>query len=177
MVIQTSRFGAVEITDNDLIKFPEGLLGFNDLESFVLLDDPNDEIFAWLQSCEEPTIAFPVLEPELFQTDFELSFSKSDLEALKAKDSVGLRAFCIITIPEDPKNMTANLKAPVVVNVTERTARQCVLQDNKLEIREPIFAKLQKRVVGHSAKSIKSQALQWGVATKIKSPLKGDVEL
>lgn len=177
MLIQTSRFGVVEITDNDLIKFPEGLLGFNDLETFVLLDDPNDEIFAWLQSCEEPTIAFPVLEPELFDPKFELSFSKSDLEALQVKESSGLRAFCIITIPDDPQNMTANMKAPVVVNVSARLARQCVLQENKLEIREPIFAKLQQRVVGSSPKSIKSQALKWGVATPIKNPKKSEAEI
>src|SRR5690606_29830245 len=114
------------------------LLGFNDLENFVLLDDPNDEIFAWLQSCDEASIAFPVLEPELFEDNYSLKLSKTDLDSLQAKDTAGLRSFCIITIPEDPARMTANLKAPVVVNLEKRVARQCVLQDNKLEIREPI---------------------------------------
>ena len=52
MVIQTTRFGAVQLQSGDVIDFPEGILGFNDLRKFVLLDDPNDEIFAWLQSCE-----------------------------------------------------------------------------------------------------------------------------
>ena len=50
MVISTTRFGPVQVTPDDIILFKEGLLGFNDLEKFVLLDDPNDEIFAWLQS-------------------------------------------------------------------------------------------------------------------------------
>ena len=68
MLIQTSRFGPVNLHDEDIIEFSEGILGFNDLRNFVLLDDPNDEIFAWLQSCEVPQIAFPVLEPELFTT-------------------------------------------------------------------------------------------------------------
>ena len=65
MIVQTSRFGAVSITDEDVIHFPEGLLGFNELRRFILLDDPIDEIFAWLQSCEEPGIAFPLLEPRI----------------------------------------------------------------------------------------------------------------
>lgn len=74
MVIHTSRFGAVSLTSEDVIQFPEGLLGFNELRRFVLLDDPTDEIFAWLQSCEEPGIAFPLLEPELFTTGYNIRF-------------------------------------------------------------------------------------------------------
>ena len=58
MQIQTSRFGNVELDQEDIIEFPEGILGFNSLRKFVLLDDPTDEIFAWLQSCENPAIAF-----------------------------------------------------------------------------------------------------------------------
>ncbi|MEO0336919.1 MAG: flagellar assembly protein FliW [Pseudomonadota bacterium] len=177
MVVNTTRFGPIKISQEDILRFSEGLLGFNDLSQFVLLDDPNDEIFAWLQSCDEPSIAFPVLEPELFEEKFKLSLSKSDLQSLKADDPKMLRSFCIITIPEDPSRMTANLKAPVVVNIDERVARQCVLQDNKLEIREPIFTKLQQRVVTHQPNSIKSQVSDWGVAIKLEESRKREAEL
>lgn len=168
MVVNTTRFGPIEISSDDILTFSEGLLGFNDLEKFVLLDDPNDEIFAWLQSCDEPSIAFPVLEPELFEDNYSLNMTKSDLATLKVADETKLRSFCIITIPEDPARMTANLKAPVVVNIENRMARQCVLQNNKLEIREPIFQKLQQRVVAHNPDAIKSQVSDWGVAVRLK---------
>jgi len=167
MLIQTSRFGNIAISEEDVLSFPEGLLGFSDLDRFVLLDDPNDEIFAWLQSCEEPSIAFPILEPELFADSFTLSLSKSDLKALESEEVKGLRPFCIITIPEDPTMMTANLKAPIIINVAKKMGRQCVLQDNKLEIREPIFTRLQQRVVQNNASSIKSKAVDSGVAVKL----------
>lgn len=65
--------------------------------------------------------------------------------------------------------MTANVKAPVVINVTDKIGRQCVLQDNKLEIREPIFTKLQQRVVTHNPSSIKSKAVETGVAVTLPS--------
>ena len=159
MFIQTSRFGNVDLSQADIITFPEGLLGFQQLRKFVLLDDANDEIFAWLQSCEMPEVAFPVLEPELF-------------EALQLKGMDRVRFFSIITIPEDATQMTANLKAPIVVNVAERIARQCVLQDNDLPIREPIFSKLQQRMI-HSL-PIKSQAADWGVAVKL--PTMGTIQ-
>lgn len=167
MIISTSRFGQVELREEDVLTFPEGLLGFADLRKFALLDDPNDEIFAWLQSCEAPQIAFPVLEPELFAPQYKVTLTKSDLEALKLSGQDKARYFSIVTIPDDPTLMTANLKAPVVVNVADKTARQCVLQDNNLAIREPIFTKLQQRVVQNPSVAIKNQSSGIDVATKL----------
>jgi flagellar assembly factor FliW len=167
MVIQTSRFGSVSLNNDDVIDFPEGILGFSTLRQFVLLDDPNDEIFAWLQSCEVPQIAFPVLEPELFTQAYDIALTRHDLESLGLGKQEKFRAFSIITIPDDPTQMTANLKAPVVINIEKRLARQIVLQDNNLAIREPIFSKLQSRVVANPQHSIKSQASDWGVAIRL----------
>lgn len=167
MRIETSRFGTVELMEDDIIEFSEGLLGFNDIRKFVLLDDPDDEIFAWLQSCENADIAFPVLEPELFADNYRINLSKNDLASLGLTTMDGTRAFTIITIPEDATQMTANLKAPIVINVKKKQARQIVLQDNTLAIKEPIFTKLQQRVVQNPNLSIKSQALDWGVAVSL----------
>ena len=167
MIINTSRFGRIELQDTDVLTFPEGLLGFADLRQFVLLDDPSDEIFAWLQSCESSQIAFPVLEPELFAENYRVSLTKNDLESLKMVQTQKARYFSIVTIPDDPTQMTANLKAPIVVNVDNRLARQCVLQDNNLAIREPIFAKLQQRVVQNPTTFIKNQSAGIDVAFKL----------
>ena len=167
VVIQTSRFGQVALKQEDILTFPEGLLGFADLRQFVLLDDPSDEIFAWLQSCESAQIAFPVLEPELFTENYKVTLAKSDLEGLKLTSQEKARYFSIVTIPDDPTQMTANLKAPIVVNTTQRMARQCVLQDNNLAIREPIFSKLQQRVVQNPAVAIKNQSAGIDVAVKL----------
>ena len=168
MVIHTSRFGAVSITSEDVIQFPEGVLGFNQLRRFVILDDPNDDIFAWLQSCENANVAFPLLEPELFVSAYNVQLTKHDLEVLHVATKEGLRYFNIITIPQDPTLMTANLKAPVVINVEKRLARQCVLQDNGLAIREPIFARLQQRVVQNPSQTIKNQSISIDVAVRVQ---------
>jgi len=167
VVTQTSRFGQVQFQEEDILNFPEGILGFGELKRFVLVDDPTDEIFAWLQACDEASIAFPVLEPELFTENYKVTLSKTDMESIKIPAGGKYRLFSIVTIPDDPTKMTANLKAPVVVNVAERLARQCVLQDNNLAIREPIFHKLQQRVVAHPGKSIKSQSAGLEVAVRL----------
>lgn len=167
LFIQTSRFGQVQLTNDDVLTFPEGLLGFQDLKKFVLLDDPNDDIFAWLQSCESPAIAFPVLEPELFAENYKVNLNRTDMESLGLSLDGRARKFCIVTIPDDPTQMTANLKAPIVINVENKKARQCVLQDNNLAIREPIFTKLQARVVANPNLSIKQQSAGLDVAIKL----------
>lgn len=167
MVISTTRFGQVAIQSDDILAFPEGLLGFAELRKFVLLDDPNDDIFAWLQSCEDAAVAFPVLEPELFTEGYKISLAKTDFESLKTTSLEGTRLLCIVTIPDDPTLMTANLKAPVIVNIAQKLARQSVLQDNSLAIREPIFAKLQARVVQNPGRSIKDQSQPLEVVVKI----------
>lgn len=163
MQIQTTRFGAVAVEQSDLITLPEGLIGFNDLKKFVILEDPDDLIFAWLQSCERPAIAFPILEPELFSSDYRVRLTRSDREALALAPGVAVadqagasefRTFTIVTIPQDVTLMTANLKAPVVLNVAKRLGKQIVTQDNDHPIKHPIFSELQKRLVAGTSASL-----------------------
>ena len=167
MIIQTTRFGSVEIGSTDIIDFPEGILGFAGLRKFVLLDDPGDEIFAWLQSCESAAVAFPILEPTLFNSQYKVNLTRMDLELLGLTKEKIPMIFAIVTIPEDPRLMTANLKAPVVINVDKRIARQVVLQEPDLAIREPIFAKLQQRVVQPMGQREKTRAVDLGMAIRL----------
>jgi flagellar assembly factor FliW len=173
MQVQTTRFGTVEISEKDILSFPEGLLGFSQYTKFVLLDDPNDEIFAWLQSCQQPGLAFPVLEPEIYTKSYKVNLSKHDLEALNLSANDRYRVFNIVTIPNDVTLMTANLKAPVVINVPKRQAKQVVLQENDYQIKFPIFAELQKRVVQNPTANLKSQAAEWGMAVKLGATAAG----
>src|SRR5690606_31024808 len=96
--------------------------------------------------------------------------TRGDLEALKLPSTDKARYFSIVTIPEDPTQMTANLKAPIILNIEERLGRQCVLQDNHLAIREPIFSKLQQRVISNPSLSIKGQSAGMDVAVRLKAP-------
>lgn len=176
MVIKTSRFGLVELKSEDVLTFNEGLLGFQNLRQFVLLDDPNDDIFAWLQSCEVPGVAFPVLEPELFGHKYASSLNRTDFESLKMQAGQTPAFLSIITIPDDPTLMTANIKAPIVINLELKIARQCVLQDNNLAIKEPIFTKLQSRVVQNPQTPIKSQGRQFDMTVKVPEIGKGPID-
>lgn len=145
MNFETSRFGQIQVEADDLIHFSEGLVGFETLTRFVLVDDPTDDLFVWLQSCERPEIAFPLLEPQLFLQSYDIHLSAKENADLEIRGLDEASVFNILTIPQDPTLMTANLKAPVVINSKLRKAKQCVLQDHNLQIREPIFSLLQQR--------------------------------
>ena len=147
MIIKTSRFGDVGVESSDIVEFVEGMLGFPNLKKFVFLDDPNDTIFAWLQSCEDGGVAFPILEPELFHETYKITLTVQETQELSLPNLNEARLYTIVTIPDDPTQMSANLKAPIVLNPKRRLAKQCVLADNSLAIREPIFSKLQQRLV------------------------------
>lgn len=167
MVIKTSRFGEVAVQATEVVEFVEGMLGFPNLKKFIFLDDPNDEIFAWLQSYDDASVAFPILEPELFQEAYKVTLSPQELQELGVASIHEARLYSIITIPEDPTLMTANLKAPVVLNAKKRKAKQCVLADNQLAIREPIFLKLQQRLV-QNRKSFRKATQGMDCAVQVK---------
>lgn len=167
MRIQTTRFGIVQAEKSDIVTFREGLIGFANLRQFILLDDPADEIFAWLQSCEVPEIAFPILEPELFMQGYKVRLTRNEKEALGDAPEEKLRIFSIVTIPSDVTEMTANLKAPVMINVKERLARQVVAQENEYPIRFPIFSELKKRLSSNTSLDVKQGVIDWGVAITV----------
>lgn len=144
MKIQTSRFGTMDVAEKDIIHMAEGLLGFEDLNKYFIVDPSDDTMILWLQSVERPEIAFPILEPKVFRPDYHVRLSANELRTLRL-DSVSkgeTLVYSILTIPEDPRNMTANLKAPIVINVRESIGRQVVLQENEYSIKCAMYKEL-----------------------------------
>lgn len=140
MKITSSRFGEIEINDEQQIFFKEGLLGFENLKNFVLLPVNNSMIFTWLQSTEEGEIAFLLADPFMFFPGYEVELDESireDLQIDAAKDVV-IQA--IVTIPEaGVKDMTANLLGPLVINVNDRIGKQTVLTQTNYTTRHKLF--------------------------------------
>ena len=140
MKITSSRFGEIEIDDEQQIFFKEGLLGFENLKNFVLLPVNNSMIFTWLQSTEEGEIAFLLADPFMFFPGYEVELDESireDLQIDAAKDVV-IQA--IVTIPEaEVKDMTANLLGPLVINVNDRIGKQTVLTQTNYTTRHKLF--------------------------------------
>ncbi len=144
MKIQTSRFGALEVAEADIINLSEGLMGFEDLSRYFIVDPSDDTMILWFQSVDRSEIAFPILEPKIFRPDYRVRLSANELRLLQI-DSVAkpeTLVYSILTIPEDPRGMTANLKAPIVVNVKNGVGRQVVLQENEYSVKCSMYKEL-----------------------------------
>ncbi len=141
---------------------PEGLLGFEDLRKFVIVDPGDDTFIQWFQSLDKPEIAFPILEPKIFRPDYVVKLSASELRALTL-ESVNTRTalvYSIITIPSDPKQMTANLKAPLVVNPKQQLGRQVILQENEYSVSYAMYKELIALIMAANKGNLNSEGTE-----------------
>jgi flagellar assembly factor FliW len=144
MKVNTSRFGTVNVTDTDIVEFSDGLLGFEGLKKFFIVDPADDTLILWLQSVDAAEVAFPILEPKIFKGDYKVRLSANELRSLRidSTNNKDTLVYCILTIPHDVSTMTANLKAPIVVNTASQVARQVVLQENEYSVKFSMYREL-----------------------------------
>jgi flagellar assembly factor FliW len=157
MKVNTSRFGVVEVADTDVMEFSDGLLGFEHLQRFFIVDPSDETLILWLQSADQPDIAFPILEPKLFKGDYKVRLSANELRTLRI-DSTNKKdtlVYCILTIPAEVSAMTANLKAPIVINSSSRQARQVVLQENEYSVKFSMYKELLAVMMSAGAMTVK----------------------
>lgn len=144
MKINTSRFGVLDVAENDIIHFEDGLLGFESMQRFFIVDPADDTLILWMQSVDSAEVAFPVLEPKIFKSDYKVHLSANELRCLKIESTKNRNTlvYCILTIPDDVTKMTANLKAPIVVNTASQSGRQVVLQENEYSVKYSMYKEL-----------------------------------
>ncbi|MBI3599692.1 MAG: flagellar assembly protein FliW [Nitrospinae bacterium] len=140
MQINTLRFGNIEIDKNDIITVPEGIIGFPDIKRYVILDMGEDTPFKLFQAVDEPTVGFIIINPVLFKHDYMVKVRKEDLYSLSAENINEIVTMVIVTIPEDPYKMTANLRGPLLINLKSKLAKQHVLTDDTYTTRHEIIS-------------------------------------
>ncbi len=176
MKISTVNFGALEVGGEEIITFPEGILGFPELQRYCLVDPGDDTLILWLQSLDDPRIAFAVLEPKVFKTDYIVKLSAQELKLLKLDSINQSIVFTILTIPRgDATQMTANLKAPIVVNLKEQVGRQVVLQENEYTLKHLMFRELKAQLATIEATKASQAKEQARMATSLPINLRSMV--
>lgn len=143
MDINTTRFGKLSVDDERIMTFPRGLLGFPSFSRYALIQTGEENYFFWLQSVDEPTLAFVVTDPSIFFKDYEVPIRDETQADLNLSDPSFLQVFVICNKVDEW--LTGNLLGPIVVNAQNRTAMQVVLTEKKWTTRQPLF-KLQAEV-------------------------------
>lgn len=141
MKIDTSRFGQIEVDEDKVILFKEGIPGLNHLKKYILLHEEKAPLH-WLQSVEDGKIAFVLADPFVFKPDYAPCIHEDTLEELEAENEKDLIVMTILVIPEDIHKMTANLMAPIVFNPKKRLAKQVILDKGDYPLRFPVYEAL-----------------------------------
>jgi flagellar assembly factor FliW len=137
MLIQTSRFGQLDVNRDRLIRFEEGILGFPRQREYALIQTGEGSGFYWLQSTDTPDLAFVVCDPRLFVTDYRVPVKVDDLENIGLSTADDAQVFVIVNKVDDL--LTGNLQGPLVINVLSRQGRQLVLSDKRFSTRHPLM--------------------------------------
>ncbi|MEY9096619.1 flagellar assembly protein FliW [Paenibacillus sp. RC84] len=139
MIIQSTRFGEIEISKDQLINFETGIFGFEQYTQYALLElDGKESVFLVLQSLDDEDLAFIVAEPFLFEPAYEFDLPKLIKEQLGIKEERDTQVFGIVTV-RDKSIITMNLKAPIVVNRSLKKAAQIVLENSTFPIRHSLI--------------------------------------
>jgi flagellar assembly factor FliW len=136
--ISTTRFGDIDIDESRVIQMKGGILGFEHLKKYLLLMQDEKIPFWWFQSIEDGSVAFVVLNSFIVKPDYAPVISDSEVKLLGIESPDDVVLLSIVTIRSDPVKITANLRAPVVINIKSRLARQVVIQDTKYPVQYPV---------------------------------------
>lgn len=144
-IIKTKSSGDIEVGDEQIIEFSEGILGFDFVKQFVIIEEKGSP-FVWLQAFDEQELAFVMISPLHFMEEYSLVISQSDLEDVEAKSPEELSVYAIVTIPShNPADMTANLQGPVIINTEKRKGKQAISLSDKYSVRHRILDEMKKR--------------------------------
>jgi flagellar assembly factor FliW len=138
MRVHTKAYGDLDVDERQLVSFPEGLFGFEEMRDWVLLDAARPP-FYWLQSMERVEVAFVLIDPRLLRADYEAGADPAELAALEIAETEEPLVLAIVTVPEDPSRMTVNLLGPLVINRRSRVGRQCISADPRWTVRHPLL--------------------------------------
>lgn len=137
MIVDTTRFGKVEIDDERVITFPKGLLGFPSYTRYALMQPSQDSYFYWMQCVEASDLAFVVTDPTLFISSYRVPFKAEQMEALGISSPQDAEVFVIVN--KRGSLLTGNLQGPLVVHVSRRIGEQLVLSDRRFTTRVPLI--------------------------------------
>jgi len=131
MKIATKFLGEIEIKEQDILTFEQGLLGLEDYKKFVLLPIDANLPLVLLQSVDQMEIGFVIAYPFAFKKDYSFDISEEDREQLRIEKEEEVLTYTIVTMKETLQDSTINLLAPIIINMDKKLGKQIVLQDNK----------------------------------------------
>lgn len=146
MQIKTRHFGEIDLDENKVIYFDNGIFGFEDYKEYTILYD-NDEggdntNISWLQSLDEPALAIPVVNPFFIKAEYNPEVEDEMLKSLGDLNDENIVILVSITVPENVDKTSVNLKAPFIINSSERKGAQIIVENADYEVKYYFYEQL-----------------------------------
>lgn len=147
MLINTRCFGEINLDENKIVTFENGVMGFESYKQFTILYNIEDEKskISWLQSVEEPSLALPIINPTYIKEDYNPTVEDEVLKPLGELTDENLVVFLVLTVPKDIKLTTANLKAPIIINADTRKGCQIVAENADYVVKYNVYEIMKER--------------------------------
>lgn len=141
MIIKTVRFGELDVAEQDIVEFNPGLLGFEKLTRYILMDIAEIPDFKWLQSIDEPNLAFLLVDPFTIKKSYCVELSDDVVNKLEIKEPEQVLVYTIVTVPKSGfKNATTNLVGPLIINWLRKKGKQIIFERDNNAIRYPLIS-------------------------------------
>jgi len=144
--LQTTRFGEIDINEQEIIQFPKGILGFSEYHNFLLIpvDEKKEVPFYYLQSAEEGDLCFVLLDTFAFFKEYDFELDETTVQEIGLEKPEDVFVLTMVTSKGNLKEATTNLKAPIILNTSNKKAMQVVLEKGDYIIKQPLFNSEQK---------------------------------
>lgn len=133
MLLETTRFGKVEVDPNDIITFTQPILGFQEFRRYILLPGPSDHL-TWLQSTDSGELAFILIDPRSVMPEYQVDLKGPELSELAVTTVAELSVYTLVVVPNDPAKIRTNLRAPVLISRKHRLGKQTILERSNYPI-------------------------------------------
>jgi flagellar assembly factor FliW len=139
MEIQSKLLGKVEYEAENIIHFPEGLIGIPEKKNFLLIEKEDFKPFSYLQSVDDPTFILIVVNPMIIEKEYKFSIFRGDMDAIDIIDENDFSLLAIVIFAQKLEDITINLKAPLLINIHTKKALQVILQNDDYSVEEPLI--------------------------------------
>jgi flagellar assembly factor FliW len=135
MILSSSRLGRIEVPDAKVITMARPILGFERLTEFCLVEVAAIAPFMWLHAIEDPAVAFLVVNPLVFYPNYRIEINSQEIAELEPGAGETIETYVIATVPNDYKKMSVNLQGPILINPSNKLAKQLVLVNSEYQVK------------------------------------------
>lgn len=147
MLVKTKHFGEVDLDENKVITFEDGIIGFEDCKRYTILynnEDGDSSTISWLQSLDAPELALPVISPLSVMTDYNPIVEDDVLQPIGELTEDNIIILLTLSVPSDITKMSVNLKAPLIINADTKKGCQIIAENPDYVIKYNIYEQAKK---------------------------------